>query len=35
MADGGCGAEKQGAPGFMMPPLCQAISSIVLPSRAV
>lgn len=35
MADGGCGAAKQGALLFMMPPLCHAISSMVLPSIAV
>lgn len=31
-ASAGCGAVNAGTPGFMMPALCQAISSIVLPS---
>lgn len=34
-AAGGCRAEKQGAPFFMIPALCQAMESIVLPSMAV
>ena len=35
IADGGWGAVKHGVLCFMMPPLCQAISSIVFPSMAV
>ena len=35
IAPSGWGAVKAIAPGFMMPALCHAISSIVLPSMAV